>query len=1095
MLPVKWEKVHVFISSTFNDMHAERDYLAKRVFPRLSEWCERRKLRLVDIDLRWGVTEADSSSKQAVKVCLERINDCRPFFLCFLGQRHGWIPGEEGISDDTYEEFPELRKAVELHPDASVTELEILHAIISPFASRNSEDRSRLIRYDPSEQAFFYLRDPRYVKDLHDAPRQLQCIYTDNAGPEDETEEEHRSRERSREALRKLREYLIPKNARHEPVVYGATWRSELRTPEIAIPLGCPSLNEGNRGRWRQAWNRFARLGLKDRDLEVPEKKRTAANEYNARLTQGRLADFRTTEPVEDLQSDAELASVIERQLQQAIASRFPDHVEVVGETDLQRELDQQEQFLYVSSEGFIEREGDFKELDAYVESESDKLFVLTAPGGMGKSALLANWIDRYRTRIEGRSDCSVHFRFVGASDRSTTVYSLLRFLLQELKDIGQKLDEEIPDDPTKLREALPRLLEAVGKRGRTVFVIDALNQLESGFSDLNWLPWKLPSNIKLITSFKRGEAAAEEFYRRLKESGQVVLSEVKPFEDEEDRRKLVRAYLKQYLKELDEPLLESTIQSPGSKNPLYLKIVLSELRVFGAFASLKDKIRGDFGDNPVSAFQSVLARLETDPAYSAIEPRHAVPLLFGLLAHARHGLSPNELSSIFTQALRTKEALRPDAAADAVHLFMRQVRPFLARREGRYDFFFESFKKAAQECYVAESLSDPAPRRLGKLWHGLLADYFRCLPNWDTGGLETEYGVRRPVRRKVAELPYHLTCGELWKDLGAALCDLDFIEAKCTAKMTYDLVADYNVGLAAIGADADTGEFGALTEFSGFVRREAHVLSAYPWLTFQQAANQPDRSGMAIAARKRWETGAELRSWMQRVNKPQHADLCMITLKGHSSGVLACAYSPDGNRIVSASGDQTLRVWDAETGAEIATLKGHSDQVEACAYSPDGNRIVSGSKDGTMKVWDGETGAEVGCFIAPAPIKVLAIGRSSRLTAAGRDGFVIHLRRVADVPTVPISSITHLYCFDTHSWSSQATAGCEWCGQRFTPSRVVLDAIRDITARAGLAPDESPCVGLPSEAWDDPRLLSECPYCHEALRFNPFIVDNRNRY
>lgn len=53
---VKWRKVYVFISSTFNDMHAERDYLLKQVFQKLRAWCERRRLRLVDIALRWGVT-------------------------------------------------------------------------------------------------------------------------------------------------------------------------------------------------------------------------------------------------------------------------------------------------------------------------------------------------------------------------------------------------------------------------------------------------------------------------------------------------------------------------------------------------------------------------------------------------------------------------------------------------------------------------------------------------------------------------------------------------------------------------------------------------------------------------------------------------------------------------------------------------------------------------------------------------------------------------------------------------------------------------------------------------------------------------------
>src|SRR3990172_8276109 len=77
---VPWEKVHVFISSTFNDMHAERDYLVKRVFPELQDWCERRKLRLVDVDLRWGVTEADATANaNVVRTCLKRIDDWRAF--------------------------------------------------------------------------------------------------------------------------------------------------------------------------------------------------------------------------------------------------------------------------------------------------------------------------------------------------------------------------------------------------------------------------------------------------------------------------------------------------------------------------------------------------------------------------------------------------------------------------------------------------------------------------------------------------------------------------------------------------------------------------------------------------------------------------------------------------------------------------------------------------------------------------------------------------------------------------------------------------------------------------------------------------------
>jgi WD40 repeat protein len=75
---------------------------------------------------------------------------------------------------------------------------------------------------------------------------------------------------------------------------------------------------------------------------------------------------------------------------------------------------------------------------------------------------------------------------------------------------------------------------------------------------------------------------------------------------------------------------------------------------------------------------------------------------------------------------------------------------------------------------------------------------------------------------------------------------------------------------------------------------------------------------------------------------------------------VKACEFSPDGSRIVSASEDGTLKVWDAVTGADLLTLFGHTGEASACAFSPDGRFIVSGSYDETLKVWEAATGAEV---------------------------------------------------------------------------------------------------------------------------------------
>jgi hypothetical protein len=70
-------------------------------------------------------------------------------------------------------------------------------------------------------------------------------------------------------------------------------------------------------------------------------------------------------------------------------------------------------------------------------------------------------------------------------------------------------------------------------------------------------------------------------------------------------------------------------------------------------------------------------------------------------------------------------------------------------------------------------------------------------------------------------------------------------------------------------------------------------------------------------------------------------------------------AYSPDGKRIVSASADSTLKVWDVLTGQALLSLKGHSGHVHGVAFSPDGNRIVSAGgeleRPGEVKVWSAQ--------------------------------------------------------------------------------------------------------------------------------------------
>jgi WD40 repeat protein len=75
--------------------------------------------------------------------------------------------------------------------------------------------------------------------------------------------------------------------------------------------------------------------------------------------------------------------------------------------------------------------------------------------------------------------------------------------------------------------------------------------------------------------------------------------------------------------------------------------------------------------------------------------------------------------------------------------------------------------------------------------------------------------------------------------------------------------------------------------------------------------------------------------------------------LDGHTNLVTSVAFAPDGKHLVSGSDDKTVRLWNIESGDQIAVLRGHSAWVSSVAFSPDGNHIASGSWDKTIRVWD----------------------------------------------------------------------------------------------------------------------------------------------
>lgn len=154
--------VKIFISSTFKDMHAERDMLDLDVFPEIAEFLRDYGEELTFIDLRWGINtqtlEDNESTHKILTVCLDEIDNSKPYFIAFLGERYGWIPQAELIE-----------KALKQRPgysyidnfEKSVTALEIEYGALS--------ERGLI------DHCLFYFREPFQNKELEQEYIDMYC--------------------------------------------------------------------------------------------------------------------------------------------------------------------------------------------------------------------------------------------------------------------------------------------------------------------------------------------------------------------------------------------------------------------------------------------------------------------------------------------------------------------------------------------------------------------------------------------------------------------------------------------------------------------------------------------------------------------------------------------------------------------------------------------------------------------------------------------------------------------------------------------------------------------------------------------------------
>jgi tetratricopeptide (TPR) repeat protein len=282
----------------------------------------------------------------------------------------------------------------------------------------------------------------------------------------------------------------------------------------------------------------------------------------------------------------------------------------------------------------YIKNNINHKVVDDFIHGERQYL-VIYGPSGIGKSAMIANWI---KENIDTLPYQMIYY-FLGNSTMSNNYRTILSYIRDNIYDYYQ-IDRDNYSNESLEKETQRILIEATEKGMPLLIIIDGINQIveHDNAKLLNWLPTAPNNKVKFLFTTITDDETWETFIRR-----DYHRCEIKPL-TKSQRKRFSKQYLSYVGKKLEDNQIERIISDKECKNTLVLKTLLDELICFGSHKKLKKRISYYLSaSSKHDFFNRMLKRMETDYSLDQDIVRHTLLLI----ALSEEGLSEEEILSI----------------------------------------------------------------------------------------------------------------------------------------------------------------------------------------------------------------------------------------------------------------------------------------------------------------------------------------------------------------------------------------------------------------------------------------------------------------